>query len=359
MKVARISEWGAIPTIMKGVIRPPSSGKVQVKVLAVGITQQVFNRIAEGHPTTSSEKLPFDPTVDGVVQDETTGNIYYVPPRGCRFLAERINVPKTHLFQIPRTFDPIKVAALSGPWLLSWGMLLTCAKRKVLIIGATTCGGRAAAQVARWVGAAEIIGVSDDEAALATVRELTHRVDLSKPEQFTDIKGVNYVLDFIGGEAGSKVISQINNGRLLCELFYMPAWGPRAGEPFVMDATMIIAKRIRIVDPALTMWRLMTPENREKLRFGLHLLAMLRDMPYEVVAKPLSEIESVWDEEDFKTGKKMLVLVPSKKIEVEEKPARSRVGGLFAVGCAAPPVQPFTQVTGMSWIPPAIAANRL
>lgn len=317
MKIARITNWGSPPSVMNGQIRPPTtSDKVQVKVLAVGISQQVRNRAASDHPVTSFEPLPFDPSVDGVVQDEITGDIYYVLPRGARLLDERVNVSKDVLFKLPRNFDPVKVAGLAGPWLTSWAMLLSCTKRKVLIIGVTSCEGRAAVMAARWIGASAIIGLSYDEAALAAVPGLTIRSHIGTPVRIPSFQGIDIVIDFIGGETGVQVLDQINNipnnVRAANELKYMPAWGPRAGPAFVLDAGMMAQKNLRVIDPSLSMWRLATLPMREKLRFGVQLMGSLKQPPYEIVAKPMLEVESVWDEEDFKSSKKMLVLVPSK-----------------------------------------------
>lgn len=320
MKVARITNRGSPPSLMNGDIRNPTDNKIQVHVLAVGISQQVRHRAAPEHPVTSSENIPFDPSTEGIVQDQTTGDIYYVLPLGARLLSERINIGKENLFKLSQNADPIRAAGLLGPWLTSLSLLYSCQQRKVLIIGVTTCNGRVAAIIARWFGASAIIGVSDDNDALMTVPGLTIRAHITNPVRIPNLKGIDMVLDFIGGETGNQILTQINNvpnGTFLSllpakELIYSPAWGPRAGEPFVLDAGMIAAKNIIILDPSLALWRLTTPKMRGTLHFGFKLLERLGQSPYEIVAKPMAEIENVWDEPDFKSSKKMLVLLPSK-----------------------------------------------
>jgi hypothetical protein len=306
---------------MNGNIKEPTSDdKLQVTVLAVGITQQVRDRAAPDHPVTSSENIPFDPSMHGIVQHENTGKLYYVLPRGPRLLSERINVRKDALIELTRGTDPVRVAGLLGPWLTSLSLLLNCNHRKVLIIGVTTCNGQAATQVARWFGAGAIIGLSDDNDALLAVPGLTIRAHLTYPIRIPKFQGIDIVLDFIGGETGVQILNQINNvpnGSLFSllpakELKYAPAWGPRGGDPFVLDANMMNTKNLQIVDPSLALWRVTTAKMREKLLAGLQLMERLETAPYEIVAKSMADVEKVWDEEDFKNSKKMLVLLPSK-----------------------------------------------
>ncbi|OKP05951.1 hypothetical protein PENSUB_6671 [Penicillium subrubescens] len=318
---------------MNGDIRNPTDNKIQVHVLAVGITQQVRNRAAHEHPVTSFENIPFDPSTEGIVQNKTTGDMYYVLPRGPRLLSERINLSKENLVKLTQNTDPIRAAGLLGPWLTSLSLLHGCQQRKVLIIGVTTCNGRVAAIIARWFGASAIIGISDDNDALMTVPGLNIRAHITNPIRIPNLKGIDIVLDFMGGETGNQILTQINNapgnGTLFSllpakEIKYAPAWGPRAGDPFVLDAAMIAAKNITIIDPSLALWLLTTPNMREQLQTGLVLMERLQQDPYEIVARPMADIEKVWDEEDFKSSKKMLVLLPSKVKEKVEQKALSR-----------------------------------
>ncbi|KAJ5378115.1 uncharacterized protein N7496_005524 [Penicillium cataractarum] len=312
MKVARITERGLPPTIMNAAIKPPTPEKLQVRVLAVGISQQVRNRVDEDHPSSRFYMLPFDPTVDGVVQDEATGDLYYVLPRGPRLLAERLNIPKHEILKLPPNTDPVKIAGLTGAWLPTWALLMGCSGHKVLIVGATTCNGRVGAQIARYLGASEVIGLADDEAALATVHGLTTRALLGNPVDIPKFKGIKFVVDFIGGEAGAEVLDQINQGPLICELKYLPAWGPRGGDPFVVDVNLVIRRRMRVIDPALSVWHLTAPQNVGKLRFAIQMMSMIK-VPFDIVAKPMAEVAEVWNHEYFKDLKQVLVLVPSER----------------------------------------------
>ncbi|KAJ5152647.1 uncharacterized protein N7482_009125 [Penicillium canariense] len=283
--------------------------KLQLKVLAVGVSQQVRNRADAKHPVTRHEKLPVDPSIDGVVLDESTGDLYYVLPRGPRLFAERVNIKRNLLMKLPPGTDPVKVAGLSGSWLTSWAMLKDCSRRKVVILGATTCAGRASAQIARWLAASAIIGISDDKAGLEAIPELTMRVPLTSPMKIPNFQGIDIVIDFIGGDTGLQLLGAVNCS-IMGIIDYIPAWGPRGPDPFVMPRELVIKKSINIVDPALASWRLTGTEMKETLAFAVHLMATLPRMPFDIVSKPMSDVDKVWNEEKFKTLKSVLVLVP-------------------------------------------------
>lgn len=286
--------------------------KIQLKVLAVGIWARVRDRVDAGNPVTSSVPLPFDPSIDGVVQDEKTGNTYYVlpqiNPRGFGLLSEYVNIPKNSLLKIPKTDNPVLIAGLAGTWLTCWSLLLTCHKRRVIIIGATTCLGRAAAWIAKWLGASMVIGLTDDSTA-ALVNGLDVLLFFKHPIELPKFDGIEIVIDFLGWNIGGQVLKQINNDTDH-GVDYMPAWTPHENEPWEVDDDLFEDKGLEIVDPALEMCHLTDLQLRERLRFGLALMRLLPQPPFEVVARPMSEVQTAWDEEDFKTLRKTLVLVP-------------------------------------------------
>lgn len=313
IKVARVTRRGCPPTLKTGTIRPPTMAEnIQVKVLAVGIWARVRDRVVADNPVTSSVPLPFDPSVDGVVQDEITGNTYYVlpriNPRGFGLLSEYVNIPKNSLLKVPKTDNPVLIAGLAGTWLTCWSLLLTCHKRRVIIIGATTCLGRAAAWIAKWLGASMVIGLTNDPTA-APVNGLDVLLFLTRPLELPKFDGIEIVIDFLGWDIGEQVLKQINNDTDH-GVDYMPAWTPHENEPWEVDDDLFEDKGLEIVDPALEMCHLTELQLRERLRFGLGLMRFLPQTPFEIVARPMSEVQTAWDEEDFKALRKTLVLVP-------------------------------------------------
>lgn len=74
-----------------------------------------------------------------------------------------------------------------------------CKGRTVVFLGATSASGQAAVPVARSLGASRIVGVSRNEATLATVAGLDDRVVLKDPFVWPESIGpVHIVLDWIG-----------------------------------------------------------------------------------------------------------------------------------------------------------------
>ncbi len=71
---------------------------------------------------------------------------------------------------LPRDVDPIAVAAAMNPAMGSW-LALRCRvpfkkRQKVLILGATGNAGSMAVQVARHLGASQIVGAGRNELGL-------------------------------------------------------------------------------------------------------------------------------------------------------------------------------------------------
>src|SRR5690606_10011964 len=91
MKVARVTSWGSAPVYSDVPDLPaPSPSQIQVKVVAVSVPPLVRGRALGKHYSTRGASLPFDPSVDGVVQDEATGDLYYASPMsGAALFAER------------------------------------------------------------------------------------------------------------------------------------------------------------------------------------------------------------------------------------------------------------------------------
>jgi NADPH:quinone reductase-like Zn-dependent oxidoreductase len=289
----------------------PKSSQVQVKVVAVGVPPLVRGRALGKHPSARGAALPFDPSVDGVAQDEATGDLFYVGPMGAQLFAERANVERSHLVKLASGADPIAVATLVNPVSSSWMALRcralpgSCEGATVLILGATSTSGRAAITVARSLGAARIIGMSRNEGTLAAVDGLDERVVLQEP--FTlpaNLGPVHIVLDFVGGRAASGVLqaAELEPGK---ELQYIHI-GDLAGEESIgIPARLLNSKSIRITGSGMGAWHKL---NLKREIGGLLGAVVKIPRPEDVVTAPLADIQSIWDTEEAKT--KRLVLMP-------------------------------------------------
>lgn len=312
MKVARVTSWGSPPEVMSAPDLPaPSPSQIQVKVVAVAVPPVVRGRALGKHPSARGAALPYDPTVDGVVLDEATGQHYYVSPMTSQLFAERANIDKHLLVKLAPEVDPVAVATLVNPVGSSW-MALRCRAlpgsyegATVLILGATSTSGRAAVSVARSLGAARVIGMSRTEETLAAVEGLDERVLLREPFTLPDNIGpVHIVLDFVGGRAAVGVLqaAEVEPGK---DLQYIHV-GDLAGEDTIgLPGRLLNCKPIRLTGSGMGSW---TKMDIKKEIGGLVAAVAKMPRPQDVVTAPLTDVQSVWDSEKAKT--KRLVLIP-------------------------------------------------
>ncbi|KAJ4286373.1 hypothetical protein N0V88_008040 [Collariella sp. IMI 366227] len=312
MKVAHVTSWGSAPEYTSAPNLPaPSPTQLQVKVLAVAVPPLVRGRALRKHPSAKGASLPFDPSVDGVVQDEMTGDLYYAGPMAASLFAERANIERQQLVKLAPGSDPIAVATLVNPVGSSW-MALRCRAlpgsyqgATVLVLGATSTSGRAAITVARSLGASRIIGMSRSKDTLAAVEDLDARVVLHEPYTLPpDIGPVHIILDFVGGQAAVGVLqaAELEPGR---DLQYIHV-GDLAGEDNIgLPARLLNSKPIRITGSGMGAWGKM---DVKKEIGGLLAAVVKMSRPQDVVTASLADIQSVWDKEAAKA--KRLVLVP-------------------------------------------------
>lgn len=311
MHVAQVTAWGSPPQYVSAPDLPePSAGQLRVKVLAVGVPRVVQGRASGKHSSSARAALPFDPSVDGVVLDEAAGHAYYAGPMSAALFASHANVDRHQLVRLPPGSDPVAVAALVNPVSSSYMALRYRAVggvegRTVLVLGATGGSGRVAVAVARRLGAARVVGMSRSQDNLDTVQGLDERVLLREPFELPPTLGpVHIVLDFVGGNAASGVL-QVAEAAPGEDLQYIHV-GDLSGQPEIaLSAKLLNMKPIRITGSGMGAWNKMDLKNGMA---GLVDLTAGMERPRDVFTAPLSEVQSVWDTEDAK--KKRLVLIP-------------------------------------------------
>ncbi|OTA67127.1 NAD(P)-binding protein [Hypoxylon sp. EC38] len=310
MNVALLTAWGKPPTYITGVpsLPAPSPSQLQLKVLAVGVPRAAKGR-ALGKHSSIKGGLPFDPSVDGVGLDESTGKKYYIAPVAAPLFAERANVERRLMAELPSEADPVTVAALVNPVSSSWMALNVrvtggCKGRNLFIVGATTESGRYAVRVARHLGAAKIVGASRTEETLDKVEGLDERVLLTDPLEVPKTVGpIDIVLDYIGGHTNVAVMKtvEIQEGK---GLQYVSVGGVAGHENLVIPASLLNARDIRIIGSGMGA---ITLDDIVKQMPGLVAFLSKIKRPANVVTAPLADIETAWDS----TGEKeRLVLIP-------------------------------------------------
>ncbi|PGH18129.1 hypothetical protein AJ79_00757 [Helicocarpus griseus UAMH5409] len=315
MKAARVSSWGSPPEYMSVPdLPPPSPTELQLKVLAVGVPRVVQARAAQKHSSASNAQLPFDPSIDGVGLDEASGELYFINPLAAPLFAERANVDRSQLMKLEPGTDPITVAALANPVSSSWMALRCralggCKGRTVLIVGATSVSGRAAAIVARMLGAKRVIGVSRNENTLAAVEGLDDRVLLQDgPTLSKSVGPVHILLDYVGGAAAVDLLrtAEVQPGENLQYISVGSLSGQKNSMLRLLPEGLIDMRPICIMGSGMGSF-----SKQDLLREMPELVRAIMKMksPFDIRTASLAEVRSVWDSDEVKS--KRLVVVPN------------------------------------------------
>ncbi|SEN51249.1 zinc-binding alcohol dehydrogenase family protein [Paenibacillus sp. OV219] len=193
---------------------PQPTGKHEVvgEVLAAGLHMRVRAQ-ANGSHYTSTDELPLIPGIDGVGRLPGGQLVYFVAPdTPLGTFAERTVIDVRRSVPLPAGADPILIAAGMNPALSAWVSLRRRVQiqpgQKVLVLGATGNSGQMAVQIAKLLGASEVIGAGRDQARLESLPALGADKIVSlagDPEAAAERLGevaseVDIVLDYLWGK---------------------------------------------------------------------------------------------------------------------------------------------------------------
>jgi NADPH:quinone reductase-like Zn-dependent oxidoreductase len=213
MKAAVVSTFDSPPRCVEfPTPAPRAEGEMLVDVLAAGLHPRVRSQ-ANGTHYTSTDELPLVPGIDGVGRGADGRLRYFIlPDTTMGAMAEKTVIDERRSIVLPDGADPVRLAAAMNPAMSSWVALRQRvefrAGHKVLILGATGNAGELAVQVAKKLGAAEIVAAGRDAERLARLPALgaTATVHLAgDPSSVADQLGhaaadVDVVLDYVWGE---------------------------------------------------------------------------------------------------------------------------------------------------------------
>ena len=172
MKAAVVSSFGAAPRYQEFPV-PAAAGDhdMVIDVIAAGLHPRVRSQ-ADGSHYTSTGELPLVPGIDGVGRGADGLLRYFVlPDTPVGAMAERTVIDTRRSIVLPAGCDPIAVAAAMNPAMSSWVALRQRvhfhAGQNVLILGATGNAGQLAVQIAKYLGADQVIAAGRNAARLA------------------------------------------------------------------------------------------------------------------------------------------------------------------------------------------------
>jgi NADPH:quinone reductase len=249
-----LSGYGGLRQI--GLPRPQSAkGKVLVRVTAAGVTPLDHTILSGGHPRAKAP-LVLGNEGAGVIEDTgdsglTLGSrVMFTGPYGVRengAWQEWLLVRPENLALVPDAIDDVVAASLPVAYLTAQ-ITLTLAGFKpgmtVLAPGIGGSVGNATYQLARAQGAGKIISTTGSAAKAARARELGFEdvIDLTTEaladgvRRITAGRGVDIVIESIGGAVTSEALSSLALGGVVITLGYS------AGRKTTIDVTDLIWK---------------------------------------------------------------------------------------------------------------------
>jgi NADPH:quinone reductase-like Zn-dependent oxidoreductase len=276
---------------------PKSADEMLIDVVAVGLHPRVRSQ-ADGSHYTSTGELPLVPGIDGVGRGADGKLRYFVlDDTQLGSMADKTVIEVDRSMPLPRDIDPIAVAAALNPAMGSW-LALRCRipfkkRQSVLVLGATGSAGTMAVQVARHLGASQIIAVGRDTQKLAKLTALG-ATDLATFDDSlgTVARDVDVVLDFVWGESTAKAMAALitartDRGRPLTWIEIGSVAGPTSAIP----SAALRAARLQIVGsgigsvPGHEIVDELPALVKEIVRGSFHI---------DVQAMPLSAVTEVW-----------------------------------------------------------------
>jgi NADPH:quinone reductase len=237
----------------------PAKDRVLIRVIAAGVTPLEYTVLSGGHPRAKAP-LVLGNEGAGVIEDAGESGLamgsrvmftgpYGVAENGA--WQEWLLVRPEHLALVPQAIDDVVAASLPVAYLTAQ-LTLTLAGFKpgmtVLAPGIGGSVGNATYQLARAQGAGKVIATAGSATKTAKARELGFEdvVDLSAQglvegvRRITAGKGVDIVIESIGGTVTSEALSSLALGGVLMTLGYS------AGRKTTIDVTDLIWKRARM-----------------------------------------------------------------------------------------------------------------
>ncbi len=305
MRAAVVREFDEAPRYENFVDPVPSTGDEElVDVVAAGLHPRVRSQ-ASGSHYTSTDELPLIPGIDGVGRRADGSLVYFVlPDTAYGSMAERTVIDARRSIPLPADADPIVLAAAMNPGMSSWVAL----KRRVefipggsvLILGATGSAGQLAIQIAKHLGAREVVAAgrgTDRLAALEaigadTIIDLAGDSDQVAADLSAKAGNVDVVLDYLWGAPAETAIMPLLMGR--DDRSRLLSWiqiGAVAGADVVLPSAALRQANIHFLGSG---------QGSVTERGILEVLPSLADeidrgsFSIDAVVRPLAEVEEVW-----------------------------------------------------------------
>jgi NADPH:quinone reductase-like Zn-dependent oxidoreductase len=296
---------------------PAGHDEMLVDVLAAGLHPRVRSQ-ANGSHYTSTDELPLVPGIDGVGRGPDGRLRYFIlPDTTMGAMAEQTVIDVRRSLVLPDSTDPVAVAAAMNPAMSSWVALRQRVPfrpgQDVLVLGATGSAGQLAVQIAKRLGANNVIAAGRDAGRLAALPALgataTVRLGGDAGEMADrlgkDAADVDVVIDYLWGEPSAAAMIAIvthraDPGQALSWIQIGSVAGPTAPVP----SAALRAVRLQIVGSGqgsvgAREYVAELPALAEAISAGT--------LDADARAVPLADVEQAWARG---AGRQRIVLVP-------------------------------------------------
>ena len=264
MRAVEISKPGP-PEVLTAVERPdptPGAGEVRIRVAAAGVNRpDVLQRRGAYPPPPGASDLP-GLEVAGVIDRLGSGvSEWHVGDRVCALLAgggyaTLCTAPAVQCLPIPRGVDFVAAAAMPETFFTVWTNVFDRGKLRAgesaLFHGGSSGIGTTAIQLAVARGSRVFATAGSDEKCraceqLGAERAINYRTDdfVDVLKQLTDGRGVNLILDIVGGDYIARDLAALAvDGRLV-------VIGFMGGDTATIDFRRVLGRRLTITGSTL------------------------------------------------------------------------------------------------------------
>ena len=305
VRAAVVTSFGTPPTCQDfPAPTPRAPNEVLVDVVASGLHPRVRSQ-ADGSHYTSTCDLPLVPGIDGVGRAPDGSLRYFIlPDTTMGAMAEQTVVDLRRSVLLPGDSDPVRIAAAMNPAMSSWVALRQRVRfqagQNVLVLGATGSAGQLAVQVAKLLGADQVIAAGRNAGRLDALPALgaTGTVLLdADPAAVSGRLGhaaaeVDVVIDYLWGEPTVAAMIAVVTGR--ADRARPLTWievGSVAGPAAAIPSAALRAARLQIVGSGQG-----SVPTRDILAELPALVAELSDgsLRVDVRQVPLADVETAW-----------------------------------------------------------------
>lgn len=284
----------------------PGPGEVLVKVHTTALNRADLLQVKGLYPPPPGESEILGLEIAGEVWETGAGvSRWQKGDRVCALLAgggyaNRVCVHEDMLMSIPDKLSFVQAAAIPEVFLTAYQTLVLLGDiqkdQQVMIHAGASGVGTAAIQLVRYFGAESMVTASAGKHDICLELGTSLTVDYNAADfekealEWTGGKGVNIILDFIGGDYFNKNLRSLATDGVLIQIAFMG--GARVSD---IDLSLILHKRLRIIGTTL---------RARSLEYKINLISgFLRDiMPAIASGAIVPVVDSVYDWEQVEAA---------------------------------------------------------